>query len=249
MPGRMMTLNCDLGEGYGPWALGDDEAAMPFLDWANIACGGHAGDPDTMARTLALAQKHGVKAGAHPGYPDRRHFGRLPMQIPVDSLLREVQAQVGALQALARVEGVTLHHVKPHGALYNAMMKDFGLLVRLAQGVAEVDPSLVFVLQATPDRPLHEMALQHTGLTLAFEAFADRRYTPDGRLMPRSELGAVLADAAEIEQHVQGLLQGHVQTSGGPLDLAFDTLCVHGDSPLALSALRVARSLLDAAAG
>ncbi|MBO6574085.1 MAG: LamB/YcsF family protein [Rhodothermales bacterium] len=239
-----MLLNCDMGESFGPWQKGRDAEVMPLIDWANIACGGHAGDPDTMARTLALAAEHNVRAGAHPGYPDKRHFGRLRIDMPIDTLVHEVQAQIGALQAVARAEGVTLHHVKPHGALYNAMMEDWGLLVRLGQAVAAVDPSLVFVLQATPDRDRHALALQNTGLQLAFEAFADRRYRSDGRLQSRRHAGSVLEDPEEVERHVEMLLAGTVQTPDGPLQIRADTLCVHGDNPVALEAVRRVRALI-----
>jgi 5-oxoprolinase (ATP-hydrolysing) subunit A len=242
-----MIVNCDMGESFGPWRMGDDEAAMPFIDWANIACGGHAGDPDTMKRTLALAAKHGVKVGAHPGYADRRNFGRVRIDIPIDSLVNEVQAQIGALQALARTEGLTLNHVKPHGALYNAMMVDFGLLVRLAQAVAAVDASLVFVLQATPNRAAHRMALQHTGLHLAFEAFADRKYDPGGRLQSRSVQGSLLTDPAEIEDQTTDLLNGFVQTAVGRLSVEADTICVHGDNQGAIQGLLRVRGLIERA--
>ena len=239
-----MLLNCDMGESYGPWEKGADAAVMPLIDWANIACGAHAGDPDTMARTLALAARYGVKAGAHPGYPDRRNFGRLRLDWPIDSLIFEIQAQIGALQAVATALGTPLNHVKPHGALYLAMMTDDRLLKRLAEGVAAVDGSLAFVLQATPDRDRHAKLLEHTGLRLVFEAFADRAYGEDGRLRPRSAEGAVLTDADVVAAHVAGLLQGFVETPAGPVTVTAETLCVHGDNPSALESLRRIRELV-----
>ena len=243
-----MLLNCDMGESYGPWEKGADAAVMPLIDWANIACGGHAGDPDTMAGTLALAAKHGVRAGAHPGYPDRRNFGRLRLDWPLDSLVREVQAQIGALRAVATAEGVSLNHVKPHGALYLAMMTDDRLLVRLAEGVAAVEDSLAFVLQATPERERHAALLEHTGLELVFEAFADRGYAEDGRLRPRSLEGAVLTDPDAVAAHVACLRDGFVETPAGPLPVAAETLCVHGDNPAAWEALRRIRELIPRSA-
>ena len=239
-----MLLNCDMGESYGPWEKGADAAVMPLIDWANIACGGHAGDPDTMARTLTLAARHGVKPGAHPGYPDRRNFGRLRLDWPIDSLVLEIQAQIGALQAVATALGTPLNHVKPHGALYLAMMTDDRLLSRLAEGVAAVDGSLAFVLQATPDRDRHAKLLEHTGLKLVFEAFADRAYGADGRLRPRSAEGAVLTDADAVAAHVTRLLEGFVDTPAGPVAVAAETLCVHGDNPSALASLRRIRELV-----
>ena len=239
-----MLINCDMGEGYGPWEKGADEAVMPLIDWANIACGGHAGDPDTMARTLLLAAEHGVRSGAHPGYPDRRNFGRLRLDWPLDSLVLEIQAQIGALQAVAAALGTRLHHVKPHGALYLAMMNDDRLLTRLAEGVAAVDPSLTFVLQATPDRERHAAMLEHTGLVLAFEAFADRAYAADGRLRSRSIRGAVLGDHDAVAKHVAHLLDGFVETPGGTLPVHAETLCVHGDNPSAPEVLGRIRELL-----
>lgn len=239
-----MLLNCDMGESYGPWEKGDDAAVMPLVDWANIACGGHAGDPDVMARTLALAREHDVRCGAHPGYADRRNFGRVRREGPVDSLIHEIQAQIGALQAIAKSLGIVLHHVKPHGALYLAMMDDEALMVRLAEAVAAVDSSLVFVLQATPDRKRHVASLAHTGLALAFEAFADRTYAADGRLQARSNPSAVLHDPELVANHVQSLLQGVVDTPGGPLAVDAETLCVHGDNPAAYAALTRIRELI-----
>jgi UPF0271 protein len=241
-----MYLNCDMGEGFGPWTKGDDEAAMPLIDWANIACGGHAGDPDIMASTIDLALAHGVKPGAHPGYPDRRRFGRTRMDIPLDSLIREVQAQVGSLGTLAAAAGTKLHHVKPHGALYNTMMVDDEIMIALGEGVAAIDPTLIFVLQATPDRAAHTDALAHTGLALAFEAFADRRYSSDGRLQSRSLPGSVITDGDEVVRHVSGLLAGTVHTPDGVLDVDADTLCVHGDTPGAVELLRRVRELIPA---
>ncbi|MDE2795151.1 MAG: LamB/YcsF family protein [Gemmatimonadota bacterium] len=239
-----MLINCDMGESYGPWEKGADDAVMPLIDWANIACGGHAGDPDTMARTLSLAAEHDVQAGAHPGYPDRRNFGRLRLDWPPDSLVREIQAQIGALQAIAAALGTHLHHVKPHGALYLAMMNDDRLLTLLAEGVAAVDPSLTFVLQATPDRERHAAMLGHTRLPLAFEAFADRAYASDGRLQPRSIPGAVLSDHDAVARHVANLLGGFVETPEGPLPVRAETLCVHGDNPSAREVLRRIRELV-----
>ena len=239
-----MLINCDMGESYGPWEKGADAAVMPLIDWANIACGGHAGDPDTMARTLTLAAEHGVQAGAHPGYPDRRNFGRLRLDWPLDSLVLEIQAQIGALQAVAAAVGTGLRHVKPHGALYLAMMNDDRLLTRLAEGVAAVDPSLTFVLQATPDRGRHAAMLEHTGLPLAFEAFADRAYAADGRLQSRSLPGAVLTDHGAVARHVANLIDGFAETPAGRLPVVAETLCVHGDNPSAPEALRRIRELV-----
>lgn len=239
-----MYINCDMGESFGPWKKGNDESVMPLIDWANIACGGHAGDPDTMVRTLQLAQEHDVQAGAHPGYPDPRNFGRVKLDWPVRSVVNEIQGQVGRLLALSKANGVSLRHVKPHGALYNTMMADDALLVALAEGVAALDSGLTFVLQATPDRERHQNLLQHTGLALAFEAFADRRYDPDGRLTSRAVEGAVIDDVGEAERHVRSMLEGTVETRGGPLSIQAETLCVHGDNPSALAVVERVRSLL-----
>ena len=239
-----MLINCDMGESYGPWEKGADSVVMPLIDWANIACGGHASDPDHMASTLELAARHGVAAGAHPGYPDRRNFGRLRLDWPIDSLIRETQAQIGALAALAAAQGIRINHVKPHGALYLAMMKDDALLVALAEGVAAVDESLIFVLQATSEREHHQSLLAHTGLELAFEAFADRAYGTDGSLRSRSLEGAVLTDPGEIAAQAQGLAEGWVSTTDKILKMEAQTLCVHGDNLAAPEALRRIRELM-----
>ena len=236
-----MFINCDMGESFGPWEKGADGAVMPFVDWANIACGAHAGDPDTMARTLTLAAEHGVVPGAHPGYPDRRNFGRLRLEWPRDSLVREVQAQIGALGAIAKSVGTPLRHVKPHGALYLAMMKDDDLLLRLAEGVSAIDDTLTFVLQATPEQERHAELLAPTGLTLAFEAFADRAYGANGHLVPRSVAGAVLSDPVAIAAQARELARGSVETAEGPLAVRAETLCIHGDNTAAPEALRLMR--------
>ena len=156
----------------------------------------------------------------------------------------EIQAQIGALRAVAAAVGTGLRHVKPHGALYLAMMNDDRLLTRLAEGVAAVDPSLTFVLQATPDRGRHAAMLEHTGLSLAFEAFADRAYAADGRLQSRSLPEAVLTDHGAVARHVANLIDGFAETPAGRLPVEAETLCVHGDNPSAPEALRRIRELV-----
>ena len=145
-----MKLNCDMGEAFGAWPMGLDEQIMPYVDQANIACGFHASDPLTMSKTVALAKQHGVTIGAHPGYPDLVGFGRRNMDIAPAELKALIQYQVGALQGICRAQGVEVAYVKPHGALYNTMMKDFSVLETVMQAVSELDSSLILMVMAIP---------------------------------------------------------------------------------------------------
>jgi UPF0271 protein len=223
-----IDLNCDLGESFGAWRMGDDAGVMPWISSANIACGFHAGDYATMQQTVIHAGKHGVAIGAHVALPDLQGFGRREMRItPVDAHALTLY-QLGALNAFTRAKRLRLHHVKPHGALYNMAAKDAKLAEAIANAVRDFDPSLILV-------GLAGSALTHAGaqlgLVVAHEAFADRTYAVDGSLVPRSERGAVIDDIdAAIAQAVQIATRGRIHTrEGAELRVGADTICVHGD--------------------
>ena len=242
-----MKLNCDMGESYGSWTMGCDAEAMPLIDMANIACGFHASDPLTMARTLALARNCGVQIGAHPGYPDLQGFGRRSLACSVEEAGCLLQYQVGALQALARAQDLRVSYIKPHGALYNDMMRDDGLMQALMQATRALDDGLALMLQATARNAHYRQMAAAAGIELLFEAFADRAYEASGLLLSRAQPGAVLSDPAAIVEQVQRLVREGVVRSVAGSDLALqpDTLCVHGDNAAAIAVLQQIRRVLD----
>jgi UPF0271 protein len=241
-----IDLNCDLGESFGAYTIGADEAAMSSISSANVACGYHAGDPAVMRRTVRLACAAGVAVGAHPGFPDIAGFGRREMQLSPQDAEDMVLYQIGALAAIARSEGVRLRHVKPHGALYNMAAKDRPLADAIARAVVSFDPSLI--LFALPGSQLIR-AGEACGLHTASEGFADRAYEPDGSLTPRSRLGAVIQDARSVvNRAVRMAVEGKVlATDGSELPMRVDTICTHGDTPGAQELTRALRAGLERA--
>jgi len=225
---RTIDLNCDLGESFGAWRMGADAEVMPYISSANIACGFHAGDPETMQRTVALAAAAGVAPGAHVSLPDLVGFGRREMRVSPREVHAMTLYQLGALSAFARAAGARLVHVKPHGALYNMAARDAALADAIAQAVRAFDASLRLVGLAASELP---RAGARAGLAVSHEAFADRRYRDDGSLVPRGEAGAVIADVDEaVAQALSIAHDRRVETrSGGTLELGADTICVHGD--------------------
>jgi UPF0271 protein len=223
---RQLDLNADVGEGDPK----TDEALLQLVTSANVACGVHAGDPHTMRATVALAVRHGVAVGAHPGFDDREGFGRRPVQLTPAELADLVLNQLEVLDAIARAEGTALHHVKPHGALYNQAAGDRALAEGIIDAVRLFDPSLRLVGRAGSAMETAARLLDHP---FSPEAFADRRYRPDGSLLPRSERGAILMNPDEVAAQVQALVtQGEVQASDGSrVRVAFETLCLHSDTP------------------
>lgn len=245
-PPNPIRLNCDLGEGFGPWCMGEDAAIMPLIDQANIACGFHAGDPLTMRRTIRLALEHGVSMGAHPGYPDLVGFGRRAMAVERTELIALVRYQVGALMALACAEGGTVDYVKPHGALYHAMMAQPEILEAVLEAVAGLKSGLALMVQALADNSATLALAARFDVPLIFEAFADRRYLADGHLAPRNLPGAVHEDEASIVQQALSLARGEPLRldEGASLQLRADSLCVHGDTLQALAAVCAIRAAL-----
>lgn len=241
-----MLLNCDLGESYGSWTMGLDEQVMPHIDQANIACGFHAGDPLTMQTTLALAARHGVTVGAHPAYPDLVGFGRRSMKLSAPELIAALHYQMAALDGMAAVQGVTPAYVKPHGALYNDMMADTDVRHAVLDAVGSYSRPVKLMLQATADADTHRNEAADAGVTLVFEAFADRCYDDNGRLLARSKPGAVHDRERMLAQVEQLSTKGTVTTvSGVELPLNADSLCVHGDNLDGVRAIEAIRALIQ----
>jgi UPF0271 protein len=241
-----IDINCEMGESFGPWRMGADEQVMAHITSANIACGAHAGDPSVMRRTIRLARDAGVAVGAHPGFADLQGFGRREMHVDPSEVEDWVLAQVGALAGIARAEGVTLRHVKAHGALYNMAARDRALADATARAIAAFDSRLIMF--GLPGSPLIE-AGKGAGLRVAAEGFADRAYQPDGSLVPRSRTGAVVHDPdAVVSRAVRMVRDGVVMTpEGREIPLRIDTICVHGDTPGADELTRRIRSGLETA--
>lgn len=241
-----IDLNCDLGESFGRYTLGEDAALMQVISSANIACGLHAGDPLVMAQTVALAAQAGVAIGAHPGYPDLQGFGRRTLELTPTELEAFTLYQLGALAAFTRAQDVPLVHVKPHGALYNVVARDTARAAALVRAVAAFDRQLIVV--TLPDSALAHAA-QAAGLRVAREGFADRAYRPDGTLVPRSEPGAVLHNPTQVAvRAVQLVTEGTVTACNGEtIPLPIETLCLHGDTPGAARLAAALRSALEAA--
>ncbi len=233
-----LDINCDLGEGAG-----NDKAIMPYISSANIACGFHAGDPLLMAETVRLALAHNVAIGAHPGFPDREGFGRQEMAVPPAELRQQVLYQVGALAAITRAEGGQLHHVKPHGALYNMAARDAPMAETIAKAVADLNPDLVLVGLAGSELVKAGRTL---GLRVAHEVFADRTYQRNGLLTPRSQPDALIDnDEAALAQIYEMVVNRRVMSiDGGTVPLQTDTLCLHGDGPHALTFAQAAHGFL-----
>lgn len=241
-----VDLNCDLGESFGPYTLGDDRGVMGSITSANIACGAHAGDPGVMRLTVRLALEAGVAVGAHPGFSDRAGFGRREIAMRPGEVEDLVLVQIGALAAVARAEGDRLRHVKAHGALYNMAARNRALADAIARATASVDPSLI--LFGLSGSALID-AGRAAGLRVASEVFADRAYTAEGALAPRGEPGSVIEDPAQVVERALAMVRdGAVSAvTGESVPLAADTICVHGDTPGAAALARRLRAGLETA--
>ncbi|MEM3090804.1 MAG: 5-oxoprolinase subunit PxpA [Candidatus Bathyarchaeia archaeon] len=236
-----VDINCDLGESYGTFRVGKDAEIMPHITSANVACGFHAGDPLTMAHTIALAKKYGVAVGAHPGYPDLMGFGRREMQLSSEEAKNYIIYQVGALLGFVKVYSLSLQHVKPHGAMYNTALKDRELSGAIAEAVAELDKNLIIF--APPKSTMAEVAA-NAGLRVAYEFFADRAYNSDGSLVSRRKPGAVIEEPEKVvKRAIQAIMEGVVEAfSGEVVELGrVHTICVHGDTPKAVKLVEALR--------
>lgn len=238
-----VDLNADLGEDFGAWRMGADDEVLDLVTSANVACGFHAGDPRVMRRVVARAAARGVAVGAHPGYPDLVGFGRRSLRASPEEVENDVVYQIGALAAFCAAEGATLHHVKPHGALYNDACADGELAAAVARAVAAVRMDLLLY---APDGSALAEAGRRAGLTVVPEVFADRGYQPDGRLVSRRLPGAVLHDPDVVAARVVGMVRESRVTAvdGSEISVRAGTVCVHGDNPQAPALLRAVREAL-----
>lgn len=241
-----VDLNSDIGEGFGPWKMGDDAALMEVISSANIACGFHAGDPDVMAATMALAQRHGVGIGAHPGFADLQGFGRRRLALSATEIANLVTYQLGAAKAMARAAGGRVRHLKLHGALSNMASEDAALARVCYEAALKVQPDLVIMVLAATAM---EQVVRDLGCAWAGEIFADRAYADDATLVDRREPGAVLHDPAVISDRILSMLRegAIIAESGKRIPCRIDTICLHGDTAGALAIARGLRRDLEAA--
>jgi len=237
-----MKINCDLGE----WQS-DEAQWMPWIDWANVACGGHAGDLDSIRKTVRLAKDNGLSIGAHPSYPDREHFGRVTLSISESELIETLIEQLSCIQTICNEESVALHHIKAHGALYHEVMRDLATATALLEATLQVTDCRKWVVSASAPMLNHfsEWA-EANGIHLFKEAFADRLYTAEGLLVSRFEADAMLEDSIHIENQLQQLIKSsQVRTNEGRwLSIDAQTICVHGDHSPSLEALKSYRTSL-----
>ncbi len=246
MAQRKISLNCDMGESFGAWQMGNDAKAIAVVDMVNVACGYHAGDPMVMSQTVALALQHDVEIGAHASYPDLQGFGRRHISLSAEEITQMIIYQVGALKAICESQNSQLRYVKPHGALYHDMMQDLAIFESVVDAVSCFNLPLM-VLARADNQTLLDIA-DHYELPLLFEAYADRSYLANGELAPKTMHNAVLSDGDDILNQVYQLVHyGRVKTlDGGYLNLEADTLCVHGDNPHAIELIHKIRRILEA---
>jgi UPF0271 protein len=238
--GTKIDLNCDLGESYGEFKVGNDEKIMPYITSANIACGFHAGDPITISKTISMAREHNVAIGAHPSFPDLMGFGRREMQLTSEETKNYLIYQISALQGFAKIAGTNLQHVKPHGALYNMAAKDEKLAKAITEAIETLDNALIVF---APPKSILTKVAEKTGLIVAYEFFADRAYNPDGSLVSRKQSNAIIEEPEKVvERAVQAVTEEKVLAmDGSSVKLGeVHTICVHGDTP---SAVKLAQAL------
>lgn len=228
-----IDLNADMGESFGAYVIGDDEAVLAHISSANIACGWHASDPVVMQKTVRLAKRHGTAIGAHPGYPDLMGFGRRSMSVTPEEASAYTLYQIGALNAFAHAEGARLEHVKPHGALYNSACADIKLARAVCNAIAKADGDLIVLGRSNSSL---EQAAREMSLAFAGEVFADRAYEDDGSLAPRARPGAIIDDEELIVERVLTMIKRGTVTSvnGKTLDIKAQSVCIHGDNPKSL---------------
>ena len=241
-----IDLNCDLGESFGSYRLGMDEAILPLITSANVACGFHAGDHTTMARTAALCAENRVAIGAHPGFPDLQGFGRRDMRMTPSEVRSLVTYQIGALEGFCRANGLRLQHVKPHGALYNMAARDSALAEAICLGIRDFDRELILLGLSGSEMLAQARRL---GLRCAAEVFADRAYEEDGTLVSRRKPGALITDEELAVKRVIRMVLEHKVTavSGSDIEIIPDSVCVHGDGEKALTLTKKLRAALEGA--
>ncbi len=242
-----IDLNCDMGESFGRYTLGLDGRVMQYVTSANVACGFHASDPLVMDQTVALAKTQGVGVGAHPGYRDLAGFGRRRLDASFEEVRGDVLYQIAALAGMAKARGCSLQHVKPHGALYNTAHVHEATAQGVIEAVAAFDPGLILVTLAGPGGEMMRNLARARGLRCAREAFADRSYTPEGRLTPRGTEGAIVHDPDVVASRCLRMArEGSVESiSGEVVELEADTICVHGDNPSAVELVKSVKKNLE----
>lgn len=240
-----IKLNCDMGESFGIYQMGLDEAIMPYIDMANLACGFHASDPVTMHRAISQAKEQGVKIGAHPSYPDLVGFGRREMLCTSEEIVAFMLYQIGALAALCQSYGMKIHYVKPHGALYNTMMQNEVVFRAIAKAIAKYDRDIKLMILSSPKNDHYAMLAHKYGVDLIYEVFADRAYTDEGFLVSRQEQEAVIHNQNDVLNRAKLLFEeGMIETiNGNKIPLKADTICVHGDNAAALELIKVLHQL------
>lgn len=241
-----VDLNADAGESYGVYAYGHDEALFPLVTSVNLACGFHAGSPLRIKEAVARAKAHGVAVGAHPGFPDLVGFGRREMALSPDEVYADLLYQIGALSAFLKAEGLLLHHVKPHGALYLKACRDRETARAIAQAVRDFDPGLPLVVLPYT---VYEEEARALGLRVVLEAFPERAYLKNGQLAPRTLPGSWISDPEEAARRaLRMVLEGRVEAlDGGEVEVRAETLCIHGDNPSAPQVARAVRRALEEA--
>ena len=241
---KVVDLNCDMGESFGNYKIGQDDEVIKYITSSNIACGFHAGDPNVMSYTVKLAKENNVAIGAHPGFPDLQGFGRRKMDIPPEEVKNLITYQIGALQAIAKAEGMSLQHVKPHGALYNMIANDKILGQAVVEAILKIDKDLILVGLAESE--IINIALK-LGLRVAREAFADRAYNSDGSLVKRSIAGSVITESELIAKRVVKMIdQQKLETiDGKTINLQIDTICLHGDNKNVVNVIKAIRKILN----
>ena len=239
-----VDLNADMGESFGPWKMGDDAALLNIVTSANIACGAHAGDPDVMATTMALARDNDVGIGTHPGFPDLQGFGRRRMHVPITSLQNSIRVQVGASLGMARALGTKVRHLKLHGAMSNMTCEDESMAHALYEAALSVDPDLIIMVLAATEQV---KAVKSLGCAYACEIFADRAYNDDATLVDRSKPGAVIHDAELAGKRMVEMVQAQaiITESGKHIPTPIDTICLHGDGATAVQMANVVRNKLE----
>ena len=248
MQGNEMNikLNCDMGESFGIWKMGFDKEIMPFIDMANLACGYHASDALTMNRSVALAKEYNVTIGAHPSYQDLVGFGRRSIVCSLEEIKSIVLYQLGALSAFCKSHGTSISYVKPHGALYNDMMKDENIFKAVLNAISSFDKNIKLMVLSTPLNEANKHTALLYGINLIFEVFADRNYNENGTLVSRAQPNAVITDELEVAQRIMTLkAKGYLETvNKEKLFIEVNTICVHSDSENALDFIKLLRKAL-----
>lgn len=242
----MIRLNCDMGESFGVWKMGKDEEIMPHISLANLACGFHASDSITMNRSVELAKKYNVTIGAHPSYNDLHGFGRRSIPCSLEEIKSIVLHQLGALFAFSKSHGTVVSYVKPHGALYNDMMKDENIYKAILSAISSFDKNIKLMILSKQDNEAYEFTAKIYGVDLLYEVFADRNYNDDGTLISRFHENCLIRDELEVLQRVKTLKDaGFIESiNSNRLYLKADTICVHGDTPRALEFIKAVKKVL-----